>query len=151
MADGQASAEKSVFKQSVSVSNDIAAPPERVWALLTDAEAFPRWNSTVTSIEGPISLGRKLALRVPVSPRVFTPKVTVFEPNRRMTWQDGAAPMFQGVRLYELEPAGAGTRFTMTETFSGLMLPMIAGSLPDFVPVFTRYAADLKRAAEANA
>ena len=33
----------------------------------------------------------------------------------------------------------------------GLMLPMIAGSLPDFVPVFTQYAADLKRAAESAA
>ncbi|MEQ1609871.1 MAG: SRPBCC domain-containing protein [Hyphomonadaceae bacterium] len=150
MADGQASAEKSTFKQSVKVSNEIAAPRERVWALLTDAEVFPRWNSTVTSIEGPIALGRKLAVRVPISPRVFKPKVSVFEPSRRMVWQDGAAPMFRGVRVYELEPAGAGTRFVMTETFSGLMLPMIAASLPDFVPVFTRYAADLKRAAEAN-
>jgi hypothetical protein len=34
---------------------------------------------------------------------------------------------------------------------SGLMLPMIAGSLPDVVPVFTQYAADLKRAAESAA
>jgi hypothetical protein len=34
---------------------------------------------------------------------------------------------------------------------SGLMLPMIAGGLPDFVPVFTQYAADLKRAAESAA
>jgi hypothetical protein len=43
------------------------------------------------------------------------------------------------------------SRLTMTETFTGLMLPLIAGSLPDFLPVFTRYPADLKRAAEANA
>jgi len=150
MAEGEASAEKSMFRQSVNVSSEIAAPPERVWALLTDAEAFPRWNSTVTSITGPIVLGQKLAVRVPISPRVFTPKVTALEPNRRMVWQDGAAPMFQGVRVYELAPAGAGTRFEMTETFSGLLMPMIAASLPDFVPVFTRYAADLKRAAEAS-
>ena len=37
----------------------------------------------------------------------------------------------------------------MTEVFTGLMLPMIAGSLPDFVPVFETYATDLKNAAEA--
>lgn len=34
---------------------------------------------------------------------------------------------------------------------SGLLLAMVAGNLPDLVPVFTQYAADLKRAAEAAA
>ncbi|MBK8839476.1 MAG: SRPBCC domain-containing protein [Hyphomonadaceae bacterium] len=151
MKNGQARAEKSAFRQAVTVSVDIASAPARVWALLTDAAGFPRWNSTVTSIEGPIELGKKLAIRVPISPRVFTPRVTAFESNRRMVWRDGAAPMFQGVRVYEITPKDGGSCFTMTETFSGLMLPMIAGSLPDFVPVFTQYAADLKHAAEAAA
>jgi hypothetical protein len=36
----------------------------------------------------------------------------------------------------------------MVEVLSGLMLPMIRGSLPDFGPAFETYAADLKRAAE---
>lgn len=151
MKNGQAIAEKSAFRQAVKVSVDIASPPSRVWDLLTNASGFPQWNSTVTSIEGPIELGRKLAIRVPISPRVFTPRVTAFEPNRRMVWQDGAAPMFQGVRVYVITPTDGGACFTMTETFSGVMLPLIAGSLPDFVPVFTQYAADLKRAAEQSA
>ena len=34
----------------------IAAPPERIWALLTDAAGFPVWNSTVTSLKGRIAL-----------------------------------------------------------------------------------------------
>lgn len=148
MSAGQATAEKSTFRQSVAVEIEIDAPAQTVWALLTDAAGFLRWNSTVTSIEGPIDIGRKLAIRVPISPRVFTPRVTLFEPNRRMVWQDGAPPMFQGVRTFDLSSVGAGTHFAMCETFSGLMLPMIAPSLPDFAPVFSRYAADLKRAAE---
>jgi hypothetical protein len=40
------------------------------------------------------------------------------------------------------------TLFEMTEVFSGVMLPLIAGRLPDFRPIFERYAADLKTAAE---
>jgi hypothetical protein len=36
----------------------------------------------------------------------------------------------------------------MAEAYTGLMLPLIAGSLPDFRPTFEQYAADLKRAAE---
>jgi hypothetical protein len=38
----------------------------------------------------------------------------------------------------------------MTETFRGLMLPLIAGRLPNVGLIFERYAADLKRAAEAT-
>jgi hypothetical protein len=39
----------------------------------------------------------------------------------------------------------------MKEEFFGLMLPMIKGALPDFAPVFERYAEDLRRAAEDRA
>ena len=67
-----------------------------------------------------------------------------------MVWSDGMAPMFKGVRTFTLDPRGDGTTtFTMEEVFSGVMLPMIRGSLPDFAPSFEAYAADLKREAEA--
>ena len=58
--------------------------------------------------------------------------------------------MFLGVRTYLLSPNadGTATRFQMTETFSGLMLPLIARRLPDFVPIFEKYAADLKAESE---
>lgn len=149
MPDGVAQSTKSAFRQVVSVSTDVAASPERIWSLLTTAEDFPRWNSTVTSIEGPIAQGSKLRIRVPISPRTFTPSVAELEPGRRMVWRDGMPPMFQGVRVFELsQQAGGRTRFSMTETFSGVMMPMIGRTLPDFVPVFERYAADLKAEAE---
>ena len=36
----------------------------------------------------------------------------------------------------------------MDEVFSGLMLPLIRSSLPDFAPIFERYALDLQAEAE---
>ena len=108
------------------------------------------WNSTLTSIEGPIGLGGTVKMQVPEAPgRTFAPKVTRFEANRMMEWSEGN-PMFRGVRTYTLTPVpdGSATRFEMTEGFSGPMLPMIAGRLPDFGPIFERYAADLKARAE---
>jgi hypothetical protein len=39
----------------------------------------------------------------------------------------------------------------MVETISGLMLPLIGGSLPDQGPSFERILADLKQAAEHQA
>jgi uncharacterized protein YndB with AHSA1/START domain len=149
-ADGRATKTRQTFRMQCGVAINIQAEPEKIWALLTNAAGFPRWNSTVQSIEGQIALGQKIRLRVPVAPkRVFKLKVSAFEPGKRMVWQDGAPPMFKGVRTFTLTPRDNGSiDFAMVEVFSGLMLPMIAGSLPDFAPSFERYAADLKRAAE---
>jgi hypothetical protein len=53
------------------------------------------------------------------------------------------------VRTFALPPrSDESTDFTMKERFSGLMLPLVKGSLPDFGPVFERHANDLKREAE---
>lgn len=145
----QATQTSSTFRSTCSIRCAIAAPPAAIWALLTDAKGFPRWNKTVTSIEGHIALGGKLAVRVPVSDRTFTPEVVELVPERRMVWADGMAPMFKGTRTFTLEAQQDGTTlFTMTEVFAGLMLPMIKGSLPDFGPIFEQYAHDLKAEAE---
>lgn len=140
---------ETTFALRYEVRARIAAPVERVWARLTDAKAFPAWNSTVTSIEGDIALGSRLTIRVPVSERAFTPTVARFEAPRVMVWRDGFAPMFVGERTFTLAPEADGaTTFTMTESFRGVMLPLIKGSLPDFVPIFEAYAKDLARACE---
>jgi hypothetical protein len=137
------------FRMECAVSVNVKAPPAKIWTLLTNAADFPRWNSTVTSIGGNIALGERLELRVPISERTFKPKVTELEAEKRMVWSDGAAPMFKGVRTFTLTPRDDGsTDFSMVEVFSGLMLPLIKGSLPDFGPPFSQYAADLKREAE---
>jgi hypothetical protein len=149
--DPKATKTATTFRMDCAVAITIQAPPERIWALLTNAADFPRWNSTVTRIGGTIAEGEKLALEVPAAPgRTFKPKVTALEPGRRMVWSDGMAPMFKGVRTFKLVPQPDGsTHFTMEEVFSGIMLPLIKGSLPDFAPSFEAYAADLKREAEA--
>ena len=148
--NGKATRTRSVFRMEVAVSINVNAAPEKLWALLTNAEEFPKWNSMVQSIEGTIALGETIKLKAPYAPgRTFKLKVREFAPNKAMLWQDGAAPMFMGSRHYALEPRSNGTTdFTMAETYSGLMLPMIVGSLPDLSHSFEQYAADLKREAE---
>jgi hypothetical protein len=129
------------------VEVDVRAPADRVWALLTDAAGFPRWNSTVTRVEGEIREGAKLRVHVPGTNMVFTPRVSGVVANVRMTWTGGFSPVFKGVRTFELTPRGDGsTHFTMMERFSGLFVPFV--KLPDFRPIFWRYASDLKREAE---
>ena len=147
----QARQSRTTFRRECSVAVDIRAPAENVWALLTNANDMTRWNSTLTSIEGPIEFGSIVKMRVPEAPeRTFSPKVTRFEPIREMEWREGNSVMFLGVRTYSLVPSedARTTAFRMTEVFSGLMLPMIGGRLPDFGPIFERYAADLKAEGE---
>lgn len=120
-----------------------------IWHLLTDAESFPRWNSTISRIDGQIREGTRLRLHVPGTQRTFTPKVSGIMPNERMIWTGGVAPFFKGVRTFTLSQRDDGsTDFAMEEHFSGLMLPIVKRSLPDFGPVFERFANDLKRQAE---
>lgn len=149
----KATQSRSAFRSSCEINCNIKAPPARIWSLLTNAEDFPRWCSTVTSMKGPIQHGQKLTLTVAAAPgRTFTPRVTKLEPDSFMEWSDGMAPMFKGVRTFTLSPKPDGsTDFSMVEVLSGLMLPMIKGSLPDFGPSFEVYAADLKNEAERKA
>jgi uncharacterized protein YndB with AHSA1/START domain len=149
--NGRADKTKSAFRMEYTVGINIKAKPEKVWAIMTNARDFPRWNSTVKSMEGRIGLGETVKLVATIAPtRSFNLKVNEFVPEKRMVWGDEKTnPMFKGVRTYTLTPKSDGsTDFTMSEVYTGLMLPMIAGSLPDFRPTFEQYASDLKREAE---
>src|SRR3972149_9642522 len=143
--NGRANKVKTAFRLEYSAGINIKAKPHRVWELMTNAGDFPRWNSTIKSIEGTIAAGKTIKLVATISAgRVFNLNIIEFLPEKRMVWRDGGA-MFKGVRTYTMEPKPDGTTdFTMAEVYTGLMLPMIAGSLPDFGPVFEQYLSDLK-------
>ena len=131
------------------VEVDIRAPADTIWRLLTDAEGFPRWNATVARIEGRIREGERLRIQVPGTTRTFSPRVSDVVPNRGMVWSGGLAGVFKGVRTFKLTPhANGSTQFTMEERFSGLVFALVRSSMPDFGPIFERYASDLKREAE---
>ncbi|HEX3799214.1 MAG TPA: SRPBCC domain-containing protein [Verrucomicrobiae bacterium] len=140
---------RNTFSMVCRVEIGIRAKAETIWKLLTDAEGFPRWNSTVTRIEGIIREGGKLRIHVPGTDRTFTPTVSAVVPNERMTWSGGFAPLFKGVRTFVLKPGeDSSTTFVMEERFSGLIFALAKNAMPDFGPIFERYASDLKQEAE---
>jgi hypothetical protein len=67
-----------------------------------------------------------------------------------MVWSGGMPlGLFTGTRTFELRPASGGAvEFTMTETYTGLMAPLITKSIPDLQPAFDEFAACLKARAE---
>jgi len=143
---------QSTFSLSCRVEVNIRTIRERVWKLLTDAQGFPRWNSTVTNIEGQIAEGEQLVVRVPGTKQTFKPTVSDITLNQRMVWTGGLPLLFRGVRVFELHRRfDHSTDFVMEERFFGLLLPVIKSKLPDFAPIFTTYANDLRREAEKTA
>jgi hypothetical protein len=51
---------EATFRMACAINTTIRANAARVWELLTDAAGYPRWNSTVTSLEGQIAAGQTL-------------------------------------------------------------------------------------------
>ncbi|MEO0573519.1 MAG: SRPBCC domain-containing protein [Bacteroidota bacterium] len=141
---GRATTEKKTFSRETTVDININADTSTVWALLTDASNFPRWNSTVVSIEGEIQMGERIKLKSTLDEkRTFKLKVKEFEPKKRMVWGDG-----KGNRVYTIAENGNGVKFTMTEKIGGLMFPMYAKYIPPFDESFEQFASDLKKEAE---
>jgi hypothetical protein len=131
----------------------INAPPERIWAILTDGTAYADWDSGVDRVEGRIAPGETITVYSKASPgRAFPVKVTDVVPNQQMTWSGGMPlGLFRGVRTFRLSPAGdRATRFHVREEYSGPLLPVIWRSMPDLGPSFTQFATGLKARAEAG-
>lgn len=137
---------RTTFHRETSVSATIRAEEAIIWALLTNAGDYPRWNSTVISINGNIALGERIVLKSTLDPkRSFKLRVKVFEPTYQLVWGDG-----KGERTFTMKKNGDGTiAFNMRERIGGLMFPMYAKYIPSFDASFDAFAADLKKEAEA--
>ena len=143
--NGKATTIRTTFHRETSVRIEIIADPAIVWALLTKASDYPRWNSTVTSIEGDIALGEKIKLKSTLdAKRTFKLRVKAFEPENKLIWGDG-----QGNRVYTITKTENGTvLFSMTEKIGGLMFPMYAKMIPSFDQSFEQFVSDLKKESE---
>ncbi|MBK7008261.1 MAG: SRPBCC domain-containing protein [Saprospiraceae bacterium] len=144
-SSGKAVTTKKIFSRETAVSIDIQADKSIIWALLTNASDFPRWNSTVVSIDGRIAPGEKIKLRSKLDPkREFSLKVKAFEAEVKMVWGDA-----MGNRVFTLKTIGNNlTHFTMVEKIGGPLFPLFAGMIPPFDETFEQYVRDLKTESE---
>ena len=143
---GKSTTSRTAFGLSVSVTTSLKASPATLWKLLTDQS---RWNSTVTSIEGQIALGKRVTFEIPEAPgQKFSPTVTSYDEPRSMVWRLNRWPLLLSERTYRITPQPDGsTEFAITEVFRGLLLPLVARTFLNFGLMFERTAADLAAAA----
>jgi len=85
------------FSRETTVNISINADASTIWPLLTNATDFPRWNSTIVSLEGKIKLGKKKLKSMLDEKRTFTLKVKKLKPKKQMVWHDR-----KGNRIYTI-------------------------------------------------
>lgn len=144
-SNGKAVTEKKTFSRETAISIDIQADKSVIWRLLTNANDYPRWNSTIISINGKIALNEKISLKAKLDPkREFKLSIKEFEPENKLIWGDA-----MGKRIYTLKNIGNNlTNFTMSEKIGGLIFPLFAKMIPPFDEAFEQFAHDLKNEAE---
>ncbi len=133
----------------------IAATPERVWEVLADLAAYRAWNPFIVEADGTTEVGDRLTLRMqPVGGKAMTLRPTVVEvrPGRVLRWAGrlGLPRILDAEHEFLLEPGAAGgTRLVQRETFRGLLVPFVAGTLDrGTLPAFALMDGALKQRAE---
>lgn len=77
------------MRHEIRTEIDIEAPPDEVWAQLTDLDAYAGWNPFITRADGAAEPGRRLSLRMkPAGGRAMTirPRVTDVSPGTAFEW-----------------------------------------------------------------
>ena len=144
--DGIATTSKKAFSRTTTVSTEIKGTSSEVWNLLTNADKYKDWNSTLVYFDGEIKEGAKISLVTTLdTARTFQLKVEELVTNEKMVWSDK-----MGERVYTLTKTESGVLFTMTEKIGGLMFPLFAKKIPSFDEQFEQFARDLKGAVEAG-
>jgi hypothetical protein len=109
-----------------SITVDIAATPERVWAVMSDIEHWSDWTPTVKSIKrlgnGPLAPGSLALVRQPRLPPALW-RVTSLE-HHSFSWRTGAPAAWVLARHW-IEPTAAGSRATLSLDFTGWLAPLI--------------------------
>lgn len=109
---------------TVRTEIEIAAPPSRVWSVLTDFERWSEWNRVLLSLQlrGPLTEGTaaRLVLGPYGLPRIPVRLVTVRE-HEELTWTGGIPGVMVGRHGFRLTPSEHGTRVEHFETFRGLL------------------------------
>ena len=106
----------------IDVTRQSTAPPDRLWAVLSDVRRWPQWLPTVDAVtphepDRPDEVGASYTVEQPGMPRaVWT--MTGIEPGRSFTWES-VRPGIRTVGTHTLTPGPDGS------TTIGLRHPVV--------------------------
>ena len=112
-----------VTRKSVRAEILIQAPPEEVWAVITDPTSYPEWNPIFVSYDGEFAQGNQIALQLkmgesdPVSVQV---EVKDFVPKQWIHQGGGILLILTYDHNWYLEALPEGTKVTQYEYYTGV-------------------------------
>ncbi|BBY31905.1 SRPBCC family protein [Mycolicibacterium sediminis] len=119
---------------------DIAAPPEKVWELVSDLRLMPKWSPQcrLMKVFGPLRAGAK-TVNVNRRGLMFWPttsQITEFIPGEKLAFRVNEN---NTVWSYELEPTATGTRLVESrhaengvKPISTVLVNAVMGGVPSF-------------------
>lgn len=141
--------------RSVVTEIEIEAPPDAVWAVLSDTGSYPDWNPLILAVDGELAPGNQLSatLKLPDNaPMQFRPTVLELVENQTLRWigRTGFTGIFDGEHYFILDETDRGTtRFVHGENFSGMIVfPLMALIGADTEAGFNAMNAALKATVE---
>jgi hypothetical protein len=136
-----------------SARADIDAPPEIVWAVLTDLDRYREWNPFTPEVRTSFRVGEPIDMRVKMSRLGIQlsqrEEIREVQPAARLRYgMTTLAPwLLRAERVQTLEPLpGARTRYTTDDTIGGALSPIVfaifGSSLEDGFASMTRALAE---------
>jgi len=110
---------------------EIDAPPERVFDVLTDIDAYPEWNPFTPKVESTLRIGDPIHMQVRlVGEKLMrqTEYVTHNERPHKLCWGADIGPrvLCRADRCQVLTPIEGGrTHYLCTDEIRGLLAPLV--------------------------
>jgi uncharacterized protein YndB with AHSA1/START domain len=103
----------------------IPAPPEAVWAVMSDIESWPNWNPDirVAKLEGPLAPGTVFRWKATTS---LVSRLEVVDPPYEIAWT-GTTMGIHAVHVYRFEADEGGTFARSSESWDGLIPKVLKG------------------------
>jgi uncharacterized protein YndB with AHSA1/START domain len=107
---------------------EVATPPESVWDLIADFDAWPDWNPDVQSmsIHGPVVPGTEFKWRS--GPLRITSRLERVERPNLIGWR-GKALGIAAVHVWHFEARDGGTLVRTEESWAGLLPRLLRGRM----------------------
>src|SRR6185295_12937691 len=103
---------------------EVAAPPERVWALLSAIERYPDWNPAISEVrlEGPVRAGTSFSWKAgPGTIRSTLREVT--QPSV-LAWT-GRTMGISAIHVYRVRPSDRGSIVRIEESWGGIVASLL--------------------------
>jgi hypothetical protein len=123
--------------KSIETEITIKGSAEKVWSVLTDFAAYPKWNPFIPEASGEVAPGARLKVRIHPphgSPMALRPTVRKASAGRELRWLGHLIMpgLFDGEHSFEIEPVSATeVRLRQKEQFRGVLVPLFTKSMYD--------------------